>query len=92
MDTIKKILTIFKEKFHFELQEDYFSKDISLGATGIGFNAMDLYYLIHFVESEFDIKFTREHFVSGVIRTLPGLCQTIDTLRKEAILEVEKMS
>jgi acyl carrier protein len=81
MDTIKKIQTVFKEKFNIEVHEEYFSKDISLGATGIGLDAIALYYFIHYIENEFNIKFTREQFVSGVIRTLPGLCQTIDKLK-----------
>ena len=93
MDTIKKIQSIFKEKFHIEVQEGYFSENISLGPTGVGFDAIGLYYFIHFIESEFNIKFTSEHFVSGVIRTLPGLCQAINELCKEAVvLEVEKYS
>jgi acyl carrier protein len=85
MDTIEKIQTIFKEKFLIEIQKGYFSENVSLGPTGIGFDTIDLYYFIHFIESEFNIKFSSEHFVSGVIRTLPGLCQTIKELCKEAI-------
>jgi len=81
MDTIKKIQTVFKEKFNIEIHEDYFLKNISLGPTGIGLDAIGQYYFIHFIENEFKIKFTREHFVSGVIRTLPGLCQTINELK-----------
>ena len=88
MDIIKKLQTIFKEKFNIELREECFSQNIYLGSTGIGLNAIELFYLINFIESEFHIQFTREHIVSGVIRTLPGLCQSIHELCKETVTEL----
>jgi acyl carrier protein len=88
MNTVEKIQAIFKEKFHFEVQEEYFTQNISLGPTGIGFNTIELFYLIYFIESEFQIQFTRDNFVSGAIRTLSGLCRTINELCKETVPEV----
>jgi acyl carrier protein len=92
MNTIQRIQKIFNERFHAEINEESFSKDVSIGATGIGLDAIGMFYLIHFIETEFNIKFKREHIVSGVIRTLAGLCQTINELQKEEIAEVEKVA
>jgi acyl carrier protein len=78
---IPRIQTIFKEKFNVEIPGEDFIENISLGYTGVGLDAMGMYYFIDFVENEFNIKFKREHFVSGVIRTLPGLCKTIKGLK-----------
>jgi acyl carrier protein len=92
MNIIKKIQTIFQKKFRIDIAEEYFSKDLSLGYSGIGFNAIEMLYFIHYIEDEFNIKFTAEHFTAGKIRTLSGICAAIDELRKETIIEVEKIS
>jgi acyl carrier protein len=82
MENIKKIQSIFQKKFRLNVDEEYFSKDISLSASGIGFNAIEMLYLIHYIETEFNVKFTAEHFRSGKIRTLTGLCAAIQELQK----------
>ena len=82
MDVINTIQKIFQEKFQIEVAEIYFSRDFSLSSSGIGFNAIELLYLIYYIEAEFNIKFTAEHFSSGKIRTLPGLCSAIQELKK----------
>ena len=90
MDIIKKLQTIFDEKLHLKIKDDYFLEDTSIGASGIGLNTIGMFYLIHFIETEFNIKFTREQITSGVIRTLPGLCKAIEELQKETVPEFEK--
>jgi len=80
---ITRIQAIFKEKFSLEVSGESFVNDISLGANGIGFDAIYMYYLIDFVEKEFDISFRREHFISGIVRTLSGVCGAVKELQEE---------
>jgi acyl carrier protein len=81
MEIIKKIQSIFQKKFRLDVAEEYFSKDISLSFSGIGFNALEMLHLIYYIEAEFNVKFTEEHFRSGKIRTLSGICAAIDELK-----------
>jgi acyl carrier protein len=81
-DIINTIQTIFQKKFRIDIAEESFSEDTSLSYAGLGFNAIEMLHLIHYIETEFDIKFTVEHFRLGKIRTLPGLCAAIDELKK----------
>ena len=87
MNNIKKLQTMFKDKFQIEIDEKYFLQSISISLNGIGLNALEMYYLIHFIEKEFTIKFTPEHIKSGSIRTLQGLCSTIKELQKTEVFE-----
>ena len=80
---ITRIQAIFKEKFNLEIPNEYFANDTSLGADGIGFDAIYMYYFIDFVEKEFDISFRREHFVSETVRTLSGICGAVKELQVE---------
>ena len=80
---ITRIQAIFKEKFNLEIPNEYFANDTSLGADGIGFDAIYMYYFIDFVEKEFNISFRREHFVSGTVRTLSGVCGAVKELQVE---------
>lgn len=80
---ITRIQAIFKEKFSIEVSGKSFVNNTSLGANGIGFDAIYMYYFIDFVEKEFDISFRREHFVSGTVRTLSGVCGAVKELQVE---------
>jgi len=80
---ITRIQAIFKEKFNLEIPNEYFANDTSLGADGIGFDAIYMYYFIDFVEKEFNISFRREHFVSETVRTLSGICGAVKELQVE---------
>lgn len=80
---ITRIQVIFKEKFSLEVSGESFVNDTSLGANGIGFDAIYMYYFIDFVEKEFNISFKREHFVSGAVRTLSGVCRVIKELQEK---------
>jgi acyl carrier protein len=87
MNTGTKLQAIFEERFNIKINKEDFSKNLSLSAKGIGLNAIALLYLIHYVEADFNIRFTREHFKSGILRTLPGLYATIEELRKTKSFE-----
>ncbi len=82
MDNIKeKIQAIFKVKFNVEIKDDKFEDEISLGSNGIGMDAIQMFYFINYVEKEFDVVFTREQVISGQIRTLSGVCQSVKELQ-----------
>jgi len=84
MENIKKrIQSIFKEKFNLTIPDESFVNNISLGTAGIGFDAIYIYYFMDFVENEFNITFKREHFVSGTVRTLSGVCGAVKELQEE---------
>lgn len=82
-NVIIRIQAIFREKFNLEIPGESFVNDTSLGARGIGLDAPLMYYFIDFVEKEFNIRFKREHFVSGKVRTLSGVCEAVKELQEE---------
>lgn len=82
MDITNRIQSIFQSKFNVEVPEKFFYEEISLGVSGFGFTATEMLCFIDFIEKEFNIRFSAEHFTSGILRTLPGICKTLQEIKR----------
>lgn len=85
MRVLARLQSIFKEKFHCDVNDDHFSQDISIGAAGIGLTALEMFYLLQFIEKEFNIRFTQEHIISGSLRSLSGLYSSVEKFMCENV-------